>query len=236
MKKVGIMQPYFLPYLGYFQLINSVDEFVIYDNIEYTKKGWINRNRYLCNGSDKYMTLQLKKASDYEHVCNRELSPEFDRKKLLRQLSDAYRKAPYYNQVFPLLEEIIMCEENNLFKYIYHSVCLVCKYLGIDTIITISSSLDCDHTLKGEEKVLAICASCDAKVYINAIGGMELYHNAAFEEKDMQLFFIKNGLEEYKQFDNEFIPALSILDVMMFNSKDDLNRMINDYQLIKGDL
>ena len=164
MKKVGIMQPYFLPYLGYFQLINSVDEFIIYDNIEYTKKGWINRNRYLSEGVDKYMTLNLKKASDYEWVCNRELSSEFDRRKMLRQLNTSYRKAPYYEQISLLIESIIMFEDNNLFKYVYNSVESICKFLGVDTNIIISSSVECNHNLKGEERVIDICKNRGAKM------------------------------------------------------------------------
>ncbi len=72
--KLAIMQPYFFPYIGYFQLINTVDEFVVYDNIEFTKKGWINRNRILVNGKDEYITLPIKKDSDFLHVKDRFLA------------------------------------------------------------------------------------------------------------------------------------------------------------------
>ena len=114
--KLGIMQPYFLPYVGYFQLIAAVDKFVIYDNIKYTKKGWINRNRMLQNGADKVFSISLLKASDSLDIKNRELSPEFNRQKLLNQFKGCYAKAPYFQEVWPLLEEIILFQDKNLFR------------------------------------------------------------------------------------------------------------------------
>ena len=88
--KLAIMQPYFFPYIGYFQLIKSVDEFVIYDNIQYTKKGWINRNRILVNGTDYLISLPLKKDSDYLNVVDRQLAEswEKDRTKLLTLITN----------------------------------------------------------------------------------------------------------------------------------------------------
>ena len=116
--KLAIMQPYFFPYIGYFQLIAAVDQFVVYDNIKYTKKGWINRNRILQNGTDVMFSLPLKSASDASYVCARELAANFNRDKLLNQLAGAYRHAAYFDQTFALLEQIVRYEDPNLFRYL----------------------------------------------------------------------------------------------------------------------
>ena len=156
MKSIGIMQAYFMPYIGYFQLIEAVDEFVIYDNIQYTKKGWINRNRILTGGTDKYITLPLKKDSDFLDIRERHLSDTFDPEKLLRQIEAAYCKAPYFQQTYEFLVPVIRYEDTNLFQYVYHSVKQVCRHLDICTPIIVSSRLKCDAALKSQEKVTSM--------------------------------------------------------------------------------
>lgn len=234
MKKIAIMQPYFFPYIGYFQLINAVDEFVIYDNIEFTKKGWINRNRILVNGVDSYITLPLKKDSDFLHVNQRFLADTWDqdRKKLLNRITESYRKAQQYPEVFPILQECIMHADRNLFNFILNSIRLITTYLEIDTKITISSSLMIDHDLKGAEKVMAICKSMNALTYINPIGGTELYDRDRFKMNQLELLFQKSNNITYTQFGNEFIPWLSIIDVMMFNDKGKIRELLNNYMLM----
>lgn len=229
--KVGIMQPYFFPYLGYFQLINCVDKMVIYDNIKYTKKGWINRNRYLLNGSDKFLTIPLQKDSDFLDVCERKVAKEFDRTKLKKQIQMAYKKAPYFEEVYSLFCKCVDYEEENLFNYIYHSIKLIMQYMEICTELIISSHIDIDHNLKAEDKVLAICKNLAATEYINPIGGVELYHKEVFAQNDIQLKFIQmNQNSNYKQFLNEFVPGLSILDVLMFNSINEVKILLQQYQ------
>lgn len=230
--KVGIMQPYFLPYIGYFQLLNAVDKYVIYDNIQYTKKGWINRNRILQNGKDALITIPVEKDSDYLDIRERKVSETFDRGKLINQIREAYRKAPYFNDIMPLAEDIINRNEENLFLYIYNSIIKVCGYLNIKTEIVVSSTLLIDHTLKGQDKVLAICKELRATEYYNAIGGQELYSSFVFAKENVTLSFLSVNPIEYKQFGNDFIPCLSILDVMMFNSVDKIRMMLNDYKLL----
>ncbi len=231
--KLAIMQPYFLPYIGYFQLIASVDQFIVYDNIKYTKKGWINRNRMLQNGSDVMFSLPLKKDSDSFEVVQRELVPDFNRGKLLNQFSGAYRKAPYFEQTMPLIELIVRFEDNNLFAYLHHSINQTCKYLGITTEVRVSSTIDIDHILQSQEKVLALCQATNTKTYVNAIGGMELYSKEIFQDKGIELKFIKSKPFEYKQFDKPFVPWLSILDVLMFNPPDAVKNCVNqNYELI----
>jgi len=220
MMKIGIMQPYFFPYIGYFQLIKAVDVFVVYDNIKYTKKGWINRNRILQNGKDMMFSLPLKSDSDYLDVCERELAADFNRDKMLNQINGAYRRAPYFEQTFPLVERVVRYEDKNLFRFLHNSIIATCKYLVIDTEIRVSSEIAIDHSLKNQDKVLALCEAFGASTYVNAIGGMELYSKETFLDKGIELKFIKSKPFEYTQFGNDFVAWLSIIDVMMFNPKE----------------
>ncbi len=215
--KLAIMQPYFLPYIGYYQLLAAVDVFILYDNIKYTKKGWINRNRLLQNGKDAIFSLPLKSDSDYLNICERELSSTFKRDKLLNQFRGAYHRAPYFAQTFPLVEEIVQYENDNLFEYLRHSIISVCTHLDVKTQIRMSSEIQIDHSLKGQKKVLALCQALGAKTYINAIGGMELYAKADFQSQGIALKFIQSKPHAYTQFDAPFVPWLSIVDVMMFS-------------------
>lgn len=216
--RLGIMQPYFLPYIGYFQLIVAVDVFVVYDNIQYTKKGWINRNRLLQNGADAMFSLPLKKGSDYLDVRDRALADTFERTKLLNQFRGAYRRAPYFDATMPLLERIIGYEDDNLFGYVHHSIKQTCAHLGIATKVQVSSDITMDHGLKGQDKVIALNRAVGATVYRNAIGGTELYSRELFAANGIALQFIKSRPMEYKQLGDPFVPWLSIVDVMMFNS------------------
>ncbi len=230
--KLGIMQPYYCPYIGYWQLINAVDDFVVYDNIKYTKRGWINRNRFLQNGKDALFTINLKKDSDFLDIKDRIISNAFDKKRIFRLFEASYKKAPYFEEAISFLESILFYDETNLFKYIYHSIKEICKFLNIETKLIISSEINIDHNLKSQDKVLAICQNLRAAVYINPIGGLELYSKETFNKQGIELKFIKSKPIEFIQFNNEFIPWLSIIDIMMFNSKEDISKLLNHYEII----
>jgi hypothetical protein len=230
---VAIMQPYFLPYIGYFQLMYAVDTFVVYDNIEYTKKGWINRNRLLKNGADELFTIPLKKDSDYLHIRERELAPDMRRDKILNKIHEAYRRAPFFRDVDPVVQSILGYEDTNLFAFIDNSIRKVCNYLGITTPILVSSRIDADHSLKSQDRVIAICKALHATHYINPIGGLSLYCRSEFAADGIELSFLKCNSREYPQFGAPFVPSLSILDVMMFNSRDVVRQMLGDYALIQ---
>jgi hypothetical protein len=235
MKTIAIMQPYFMPYLGYFQLIQSVDEFVVYDNIQFTKKGWFHRNRISVNGTDLLFTLPLKKDSDYLSVGERRLSDDSDQEieRILRVITMSYKKAPYFEQAYTVIERCFKFKDKNLFKFIFNSLHEVTAYLGIENKFVVSSAVPIDHeNLKGQDKVLAICKAQGADHYTNSIGGQELYDKAAFEYEGVDLKFIKMGDVRYQQLGNEFVPALSIIDVMMFNSPETIQEMLGKYELI----
>ncbi len=231
--KIGIMQPYFLPYIGYFQLINTVDQFIIYDNIQYTKKGWINRNRILVNGTDEYITLPVKNDSDFLDVDQRFLAETFEKGKIkiVRKIKESYRNAPFYEQAYYLINDILNYKNFNLFEFIFNSIIKICDYLDIRTQIVRSSEINIDHGLKSEKKVISICNTFNSPTYINSIGGMGLYSKKEFEKNSIELFFLETQKTEYKQFDHDFVPWLSIIDVLMFNSKDQITHFLNNYKL-----
>jgi len=231
---LAIMQPYLFPYIGYWQLINAVDTFVIYDNIQFSKKGWFHRNNFLMNGKKTLFTIPIKKDSDYLDVNNRYLSDDSEKQtnKLVAQIKNSYRKAPYFNDVSPLIEAIFLNQEKNLFNYIFYSIKMVCTYLDIDTKIVKSSTIDIDHTLRSQDKVIAINKSLNSRKYVNTIGGRELYDIESFNKENIELQFLKSEDLKYRQFNDEFIPSLSIIDVMMFNSKEVTRNMLNSYKLV----
>jgi hypothetical protein len=236
MKKVAIMQPYFLPYIGYFQLINAVDEFIVYDNIQFSKKGWFHRNRFLQNGKDEYFTLPLRKDSDYLDVNQRYLSDTWatEREKTLRKFKENYRKAPFFETVFPEIEAIYNFQDENLFAFIHNSLRSVARLLGISTPFVESSTLDIDHNLRGQDKVIALCKAANATHYVNPIGGLELYQNAQFKEHGLDLSFIKSRPIVYPQFSNNFVPWLSVLDLLMFNSTDQIKTWLGEFDVIRN--
>lgn len=231
--RVAIMQPYFLPYIGYFQLIAAVDLFIVYDNIKFTKKGWINRNRMLLNNAATTFSIPIKGDSDFLDVKDRYLAPSFDRKKLLNQIKAAYFRAPHFPEIFPLIEKTVTFDEQNLFRFIEHSIVQIADRLDIKTQIRTSSSLDLDHTKKGQDRVLDICQATGAKTYINSIGGVDLYSKDIFARNGIALSFLKSTLVEYPQYGDDFVPWLSIMDVMMFNSPESIRgQLLNAYELI----
>lgn len=234
MIKIGIMQPYFLPYLGYWQLINIVDKYVIYDDVNFIKKGWINRNRILINKQSNWFTLKLSDASQ-----NKKINEVFvlDDKnyfnKLIRTVYENYKKAPYFNDVFPLINDIIENPERNLAKYLEFSIKKICDYLEIKTELIISSDLEKNNSLKGKDKIIEICKKLNGQEYYNSIGGCELYSKDEFQENGIDIKFLKTKNILYKQFNiTAFTENLSILDVMMFNSKDEIKLLLGEYEII----
>lgn len=228
--KTGVMQPYFIPYIGYFQLINAVDKYVIYDDVQFIKRGWINRNNILLNGQSFLFSLMLSGASQNKLI--NEIEVLTDQTKFIKTIESAYKKAPYYDVVFPLLLEIINFNDKNLSQYIGNSISKIVDYLSIETELLYSSSIEKRKDLRAQDKIIDICKRLNTSTYINAIGGMELYDKDFFKKEDIDLKFLKSNRVEYKQFKNEFIANLSIIDVIMFNPVDDVKTMLNDYTLI----
>lgn len=233
--KLAVMQPYFFPYLGYFQLIHAVDNFVVYDDVQYMKGGWINRNRILINGQPAWISLPIEPGSTYSQICERKISDrEFGkaRIKILGQLHAAYRRAPHYSAISQMVEEVLDYEERSVPLFILNSLEKVSQYLGIGTKFQLSSALDkADSGLCGKERVFAICKAVGATTYINAIGGRDLYHEEDFAAHSVDLRFIAMDHIEYAQGDTPFVPYLSIIDVLMFNDRATVQQYLQRYTL-----
>jgi hypothetical protein len=231
--KLGIMQPYIFPYIGYFQLINAVDKFVMYDDVNFINKGWINRNRILNNGKDYLFTIPLKEASQNKLINEIEVNwDEAWKSKFLKTLEQCYKKAPFYQEVLPIIEQTISFDNEVISKVIENNLRLICHYLEIKTEIISSSDIYKNTHLKAQERILDICIQEKATQYINPIGGLELYNKEFFEAKNIKMDFIKSRPIEYKQYKNDFVPWLSMIDVLMFNSKEQIKEFLDNYELV----
>jgi len=219
--KVAIMQPYFFPYFGYFELIKSADKFVIYDDVNYIKKGWINRNRILISGEPKMFTMPLVNASQNRRINEILLSPQISlwKTKFLKTIELNYKRAPHFDETYALVSEIIDYKSESLSEFITNSIVNVAKHLDINSEFVISSSSYNNSQLKGQDRIIDICKKECASVYINAFGGRELYTRDVFLNNNVELRFMENKSLGYEQFSNEFVSNLSIIDVLMFNGK-----------------
>ncbi len=224
------MQPYFFPYIGYFQLINAVDTFVIYDDVNFIKGGWINRNNILAQGERKLLTLPLTGASQNKLI--NEVSLAGQQRKLLETIRHCYSKAPHFPEAFSLLESIFSLQTNDLTEFLEHQLVALADYLGINTQWIRSSNIDKDNTLRGENKIIEICTQLGATHYINMPGGKSLYDADTFSREGIQLSFIDPRPSPYQQFSNKFEPNLSIIDVIMFNSQSQCSELLMEYSLV----
>jgi hypothetical protein len=231
--KIAIMQPYLFPYIGYFQMINAVDHFVFYDDVNFINRGWINRNRILVNGKDTFITVPLIKASQNKKI--NEINLFFDekmKKKMILTIELAYKKAPYYNQVIEIIKKIVNADISNIGEYAANSIITLCNYLKIETSFSYSSIQSPESRgMNKADRLIFICKKLGADEYINAIGGQEFYTKEYFENNQINLQFIKTQDCKYEQYNDPFVPWLSIIDVMMFNNKVEIKKILHSYKL-----
>ncbi|WP_266366581.1 WbqC family protein [Tellurirhabdus rosea] len=230
---IAIMQPYFLPYIGYFQLMHAVDKFVLYDDVAFINRGWINRNRLLVNGRDFLFTVPLKDASQNRMIRDIALGddPKW-RAKLLQTINQSYRKAPFYTTALPLLEKIVNLEVKTIAELVRESLVLINDFMGIKTEIVPTSTIYGNQHLKGQERILDICKQEGATRYINPIGGLELYDKELFRQEGIELFFHRSRRAEYPQAGNDFVPWLSVADILMYNDREAVGKMLDEYDLV----
>lgn len=229
----AIMQPYLFSYLGYWQMAGAADIFVLLDDVNFIKKGWINRNNILLDGRAHMFTLPLSGVSQNKLICEIEVSADYkEKQKLLKTIGQCYAKAPYFNDFFPVVEAVINHHENNLASFLEHHFILMFEYLGCATRLLRSSGLKKNNEFKAQDRIIDICRRLDTKVYLNAIGGQELYQEESFHAENMALKFIKMRPIPYRQFSGNFVPGLSIIDVLMFNGRSQLKNLLNEYDLI----
>ena len=235
--KLGIMQPYLFPYIGYFQLINAVDNFVVYDDVQYIKNGWINRNAVLQSGgnaSSAQFTFSVRHDSFEKNINERYYSDAFpiEAKRFLKTLYYTYHNAPYYADTVELIQEILAYNDRCVSQYNTYSLQKISAQLGIKTKFLQSSTLKIPSELKAQDRVLWVCNHLGATTYVNSIGGQSLYCKEAFADERLALHFLKVGDISYQQFNSVFVPNLSIIDVMMFNSPQEIGDLLNTCTLI----
>jgi len=254
--KLGIMQPYFFPYIGYFQLIESVDKFIIYDNLNYIKEGWMNKNKILKKNSDPiYIIVPLEKKSSYKK-CN-EIKIKQNgpwRKKMIKTIYFNYKKSSYFEEVFPIIENIINSKTEYLTQLNSKSIIEICNFLEIGTEITDKvdpyksiekqlslpneelvsyfSDYDLNYPVRKVLRVFEICKIENASIFINAIGGRELYLKKDFSRNGLEILFVKTNDIHYKQQSSVFFPHLSIIDVLMNCGKVYTQELLKSYSLV----
>ncbi|REE83099.1 WbqC-like protein [Lutibacter oceani] len=234
--KIAVMQPYLFPYIGYFQLINAVDKFIIYDDVNFIKQGWINRNQILVQGAKQLFTVPLQKQSSFLKINETFINEKQFEKwkvKFLKTIEQSYKKAPYFEQLNQVINKVLSNnhDEMPISKLATKSLLEITSFLGLKTEFVLTSSLFDNVNLSGQERILDICKKEQAEQYINLIGGIELYNKQIFKQHEIKLNFINTKSIYYKQFNDDFVPWLSIIDILMFNSVDEIRKMLNQYTL-----
>ena len=205
------MQPYFFPYIGYFQLVNYVDRFVLFDDVHYRNKGFIDRNTILMNGSPHSIKLQLRGASQNKLIKEIELGD--NGRKLIETVRHGYKRAEFFSKFFPVLEQILECERRNLSSFLLFLIQKITSYLDIRSEILRSSDIDLPHA--GKDKIIPMVKALGGTTYVNMIAGADMYSCAEFEREGLELRFLKPQLTEYPQLSKTFCPTLSIIDLLM---------------------
>ncbi|TWO34387.1 WbqC family protein [Seonamhaeicola sediminis] len=232
--RIAIMQPYFFPYIGYFQLIHAVDEFVFYDDVNFIKKGYINRNTILVNGDSYQFTLPIKNASQNRLINETEIT--LSKKwvnNFLKTLEHAYKNAPHFKSVYNLVKDILEDDSKTISQIAINSVSKVCAYLGLKPNFSLSSQdYSSSKALKKADRIIAIAKESGKYFYINPIGGQKLYTKTYFKDRGINLNFLQTEAIQYNQFQHRFVDSLSIIDVLMFNSKDSILNLLNQRKII----
>ncbi|WP_321280959.1 WbqC family protein [Marinifilum fragile] len=230
---VAIIQPYVFPYLGYFQLLYSVENVVFYDDVNFIKRGWINRNKILVNGKEFMFTIPLQKASQNKLINEIGLvENQLFIQKFRQQLRSAYKKAPYYAEVNDVIESVFVGEYSNIGDLAIVSILAICRYMNMDLNWMKSSEEFCET--KGQAKadrLISVSKMLACDTYINPVGGKTLYHKDYFAKHGIDLGFIESGKVKYKQFENDFVPYLSIIDILMFNDKTTVLELLNNFDI-----
>lgn len=232
--KIGVMQPYFFPYIGYWQLMNYVDAFVILDDVNFIKKGFIHRNQILLNGGSHRIGMPLEKPSQNKLINQTRLKAEArDIHSLTETIKHAYSRAPHFTEVEEIIRLVLEYDSRDLVEFLTNSMSLVNNYLGIDTRLLRSSSINKDASASGEARILSICKAMDATQYVNPSGGRTIYTPEKFTNEGIDFRFLDPDLQriKYRQFDNEFVENLSIIDVMMFNDVKKISDFLTMFSL-----
>lgn len=218
MSKIAVMQPYFLPYMGYWQLIKSVDKFIIFDDVNFIKRGWIHKNFVSTNGQKQQINLCIEKASINRKIDEHRLSNEPKwRDRLFSQIRHSSTRKDLFDEYQEIIKSIIFRKDYKLNDYLHYSISRICELLEIKTQIIPSSSVYLNGHLKGQERILDICRKENASEYINLPGGRSFYHRKRFAEESIKLSFVETK------------DRFSIINDLLSKEK---NQLINELNLI----
>ena len=219
------MQPYFLPYLGYWQLIHAVDKFVILDDVQFITKGWINRNKIYVNGKDQWITIPLEGANRNKLINELKIcSPNNWAAKLQRTIEYNFKKAPNFEEGYQLFQSIINFKTNDLTTLLVRSIKLICNFLNIQTEVILSSDITSINSLKGQARIIYICKKLNSSFYYNPQGGIDLYKKEDFTKENIQLNFVRTNSK------SSFL--YSFLESMMMYSRNEIRNELNNFNLI----
>jgi len=233
--KLAIMQPYFFPYLGYIQLMAAADCFVIYDDVNFIKRGWVNRNSILSMQGPQRITLELIKASQNKLINEIEIGG--NRPKILRSIELNYKKAPFFDNIMPYVQACMAFQTTNLSCLLKFSLTELAKLLDMNTEFLVSSELEEPHKNRsGPDRILALCKTLGATHYINAEGGADLYTQAPFTTCSIELSFLRHCSVDYGQFStaDNFVPYLSVIDALMFLGVEGVKNKLSEFELFKS--
>jgi hypothetical protein len=228
MKTCAVMQPYLFPYIGYYQLVYSADVFIIYDDVTFIKQSYINRNSILVNGQAKRFSVPVQGASSFTLIQSLAYGRET---KLLKTIQRAYSKAPYYRDVIDLISSVFTSENRSVARVNELSIRKVFEYLGLEKEIVFASELDYDRRAERADRLVTLTKMYGCDHYVNSPGGKELYHKEYFEKQGIKLSFIESKVTPYRQLVKEFIPCLSMIDILMNCSKEEIIEMLSNYEL-----
>jgi len=234
------MQPYFFPYIGYFQLMKHVDQWVVFDDIQFIDKGWINRNRILHPDTKKqwlYITLPLHKRKQFDKICNIHIKSEINwKEEILGRLTAYKRNAPFYGETINLINECFDTTDLNLSNFLVRCLKITANYIGIQTPIKIQSLMNLDLGVIEHpgQWALKISEKLKAREYINPIGGIDIFNKEEFNKKNIKLSFLAENTFQYSQRRKNFVCNLSIIDILMFNSQVSIKEILNSYNLLKA--
>jgi hypothetical protein len=216
----GIHQPNFLPWPGYFYKIANVDEFVFLDNVDIEiggSKAITHRTKINSQNGASWLSNPIQKSQSkiiseltYVHSDWKE--------KNLKTIFLNYKKAPYFNEVFPLVEKIFTFESNNLSDFNINSISVICNYLGIKTNFSKASELNLIDTDRNG-RIIEICKSRNCEVYFSGKGAVNYHDESLFEAHGVTIKYTDFSPKTYIQIHGEFVPGLSIID-LLFNEND----------------
>lgn len=219
---ISANQPYFVPYLPYWQLIDCADLFLVSDDFAFMKHSWITRNFILVGGNPQYFRLEVKKASCHKLIKDTEIMPPNLRNKL-RTLEMAYHRSPCFNAGYELIERVLRYPQTNLCDFLTASIREICAYLGITTRLDFTSSVPGNAGLRREERIYHFCNYFGADRYVNAIGGQDMYHFSDFRARGLELNFLRSEAG---------LPRLSVIDAIMNYSREQLRDLLDKRSFI----